>query len=573
MTASPPTDRTAEIDCEEGAQLSLGELGSSSVRRHARSLGFLVIVGGILLLLAYGLQGVLRNPFRGGMDATIYAATGFRLNDPSLYQNDPVIPSRARDFPTVFYALLPDNWESLKNVGTTYVTLGLLFGVLFGVGIYLLIHEVFGGADLAVLVALIAMLANRGLMQTPCGWGVRLITPRFAVMGLSPLLLWLYWRWRDSWRVAIVFGALGLLLLVHPRFSVYPATLLGIGLLLQERPSVLHWARVALRVSPFVPFLVVIIWLAFARLGAEAMGGGGGASVELSPYDFPAGLLRQLFFSSVDAAVPLCLGVAGWVSRQQNSGIRREEREGLLTFTLLPIAVYAATWLGVQWAPALETLHCKRFLTWAYLVPYGYGASWILDQWQQGSMGRRLLAVAGLASLLVVTSGGVRATLLDDSVVYRRMVSTVYDRFAPQDTREGHDVVLADAGQAADIDEDWQAFYKLCAWARLSTDKDAVFVIPPRNFSLFRLYSQRSLYTMARNITIGSLYASGGEVVWERYQAATAAYAKRTSEAFEKLDDLGRTDYVVVEKEKLALDLPVVYENRRYRVYAMPDSP
>jgi hypothetical protein len=100
-----------------------------------------------------------------------------------------------------------------------------------------------------------------------------------------------------------------------------------------------------------------------------------------------------------------------------------------------------------------------------------------------------------------------------------------------------------------------------------------VFVIPPRNFSLFRLYSQRSLYTMARNITIGSLYASGGDVVWERYQAAVAAYAEGISEAFEKLDDLGRTDYAVVELERLTLDLPIAYENRRYRVYHLTSPP
>ena len=75
-------------------------------------------------------------------------------------------------------------------------------------------------------------------MQTPGGWGALVITPRFIVFGLSPLLLWLYWRWRYSWRVAIVFAAFGVLLSVHPRFSVYPVTLMAIGLLLQERPSV-----------------------------------------------------------------------------------------------------------------------------------------------------------------------------------------------------------------------------------------------------------------------------------------------------------------------------------------------
>jgi hypothetical protein len=544
-----------------------------TTREHLGYVGLLILIGGSALLLLYAAQGMLTHPFRGGMDATIYAESGFRLNNPNLYEYDPIIPTRTSDFVTIFYALLPDNWESLDNVEATYVTLGVVSGLLFGVGVYLFIYEVFCRQDIAFLTALVALLVNRGLMQTPAGWGARLITPRYTVLGISPLLVWLYWRWRRGWKVTFVFASLGGLLLMHPRFSVYPATLLGIGLLFQEKPSVRYWSHVAVRVTPFIPFLLIILWLAFARLGLQGVSGNDGVSVELSPYNFPTGLLRQLFFSSIDAVVPIGLGLLGWFSRRNNHRARYDEQEAFLTFSLVPILVYAVFWLMIQWLPVFKQLNIKRFLTWAYLVPYAWGVYWLIERWQLGSLKWRLVAVVGLVALLTVTYGGIRSTLLENNVAYRQLVDWVYDRFASSELQEGHEVILADAAQADDIEEDWQSFHALCDWARVNTDVDAVFIIPPRNFSLFRLYSQRSLYTMARNVNIGSLYASEGDLVWERYEAATAAYTSGTLGAFQELSTLGRADYIVVERDKFTLSVPSVYDNRRYLVYELSSLP
>ena len=120
------------------------------VHRRLWDIGLLVLVGGSALLLLYAAQGVLAHPFNNTSDATIYAEVGFKLNDPALYVHDPVIMSQTRDFFTlVFYTLLPDAWESLDHVGTTYVTLGVLFGLIFGVGAYLLVDQVFQRRDVA----------------------------------------------------------------------------------------------------------------------------------------------------------------------------------------------------------------------------------------------------------------------------------------------------------------------------------------------------------------------------------------------------------------------------------------
>jgi hypothetical protein len=542
-----------------------------AVRSHVRCIGLFILIGGIVLIILYAGQGVLAHPFDNTSDATIYAEVGFKLNDLHLYVHDPAISSQVRDFFTVaFYTLLPDAWESLNNVGTTYTVLGLFFGLVFGVGIYLLVYEIFERHDIALLTGLVSMLVGRGLMQTPVGWGVRVITPRFIVFGLSPWLLWLYWRWRKTWKVAFVFAGYGALLFMHPRFSVYPAALLGIGLLLQERPSVRHWVRTAARAAPFVPFLAVVLCLTLNRLGTEVVSGGEGVSVELSPYDFPGGLLRQLFFSGIDAAVPVVLGVLGWRDKRRRQGIRRDEREAFRIFSLAPVALYAVLWLAVQWFPGIKLLNIKRFLSYAYVVPYAFGAYWLLGQWRRGGLSRRLVAVLAIIALVFATYSQARVVFLDDNAAYRQLVGLVYDRFAPARTREQHDVRLTEAAQAADIEDDWGSFYAVCDWARANTDVDAVFVVPPARFSLFRLYSQRSLYATARSVGIGSLYESEGNLLWEKYQAATAAYVSGTLDVFQDLVPLGRADYIVVERGKLSLSAPLVYENRRYLVYALP---
>jgi hypothetical protein len=429
------------------------------------------------------------------------------------------------------------------------------------------VREITGQKDVAFVVALISMSAGRGLMQTPVGWGDRVISPRFLVFGISPLLLWLYWRWRHSWLVPIPFAAFGILLFVHPRFSIYPVTLMLIGLALQKQPSAGRWPRTAVSVASFAPFLAVALWLAFDRLGTPLLSGklqatDTGVSIE-DPYSFAALLLRPLFSSLIDAAVPLSLAILGWHHKRKSQGISDDEKKAFVAFSLAPIPIYLGLLLGFHWVPALKRLTPPRFLTYAYLIPYAFAVYWLLDKWRRGGLVRRLVAVLALVAVFAVTYGQVRSLLLDDNATYRQLVDAIYEQFAPTAIREQRDAVLTEAARADDIDQDWDSFHALCDWARTNTDVESVFVVPPAHFSLFRLYSQRGLYASLKDVSR----------VWERYDAATAAYVSGDLADFEDLQALGLTDYVVVERDKLTLDALLVYENHRYLVYALSDSP
>jgi hypothetical protein len=72
---------------------------------------------------------------------------------------------------------------------------------------------------------------------------------------------------------------------------------------------------------------------------------------------------------------------------------------------------------------------------------------------------------------------------------------------------------------------------------------------------------------------MGTYYESAGNPIWEKYQAATAAYVSGTLDVFLDLRKVGRIDYMVVERGRFTLPTPLAYENRRYLVYALSPSP
>lgn len=543
-------------------QSSQADAETIGLRAHARAIVALFLVGGCILLALYSSKGILAHPFRNTSDATIYAQVGFALNNPDLYVNDPVISSTAQGFVSVFFALLPDAWESLENVEVTYLALSFLFALVFASGVYLLIFEITQHQTAAFLTALVSLFVSRSVMETPTGWGGLVITPRFAVFGLSPLVLWLYWRWRRTWLVAIAFAAFGVLMLIHPRFSIYPVTIATLGLLFQGRPSPRHWARIALCVVVFAPFLLVVLYLTSAQVEeggilAKIPSTSEGA-LEKDPYAFPSRILRPLAFSTVDAAVPAGLCVLGWLSMKR-TGAQEDMQEALAIFSLVPLALYAILWVAIWWLPWVKLIGIERFLTYTCLMPYAYGTYWVAERWNERGLKPRLVATVALIALLLVTYRNLSTVFLQDNPAYRQMVDLFYDHLAPENVQDHRTTVLSEAGQAGDIEDDWESFHALCDWARAETDVGDVFVVPPRGLSLFRLYSQRSLYVSAKNL--------GG--LWHRYQAATSAYTTGLPGDFVCLQTLGRVDYVVVEQEKLDLKAPLAYENRRYVVYSL----
>jgi hypothetical protein len=533
---------------------------------HMRAIFILVLLGGCVLLALYSSRGTLAHPFGSTSDATIYAEVGFAINDPTLYANDPVISSTARGFVSAFFLLLPDAWESLENVEITYLSLSFLFALVFAIGIYLLIVDITRHQVAAFLAALVSLFVSRSLMETPTGWGVRVITPRFVVFGLSPVLLWLYWRWRHTWLAVIVFAAFGVLMLIHPRFSIYPVTIATLGLLFQDRPPLRHWARIALCVAVFAPFLLAVLFLTSTRVEGGILArvpSSDENALEKDPYAFPSRVLRPLAFSIVDASVPVILCALGWLDMQKRAGGHQAAQESLVIFSLVPLALYTILWIAIWWLPWVKLIGIERFLTYACLIPYAYGTYWIAERWKERSLKPRLIATIALIALLLVTYRNLSTVFLQDNPVYRQLVDLFYDRLAPDNVQEHRTAVLSEAGQAGNIEDDWESFHALCDWARTETDVGDVFVVPPRNFSLFRLYSQRSLFVSAKNL--------GG--LWDRYQATTTAYVSGDFADFEGLQTLGRADYIVVERDEFTLSAPLVYENRRYLVYDLSPAP
>ena len=113
----------------------------------------------------------------------------------------------------------------------------------------------------------------------------------------------------------------------------------------------------------------------------------------------------------------------------------------------------------------------------------------------------------------------------------------------------------------------YQDRFDLQIWAAGNTAKDEIFLIPP-GFSGFRSFSKRSIVADQKDggvIFYSPQYAQD----WNERVKNLVGYSQFGLSEFQRLAQIYSFDYVVVTKNHPPLDLPLVYENRGFRVYKM----
>jgi hypothetical protein len=128
----------------------------------------------------------------------------------------------------------------------------------------------------------------------------------------------------------------------------------------------------------------------------------------------------------------------------------------------------------------------------------------------------------------------------------------------------------ADAGLRGGGEPDKQAFLDLCRWAQVHTDHDALFLVPPDGFASFRIYAQRALFVTFKDGAVTVFSGRLAEDWYARYREAERLYETFQPQAVIALSSRHGARYAVQETAHDAIDLPVAYENHRYRVYSVP---
>lgn len=188
----------------------------------------------------------------------------------------------------------------------------------------------------------------------------------------------------------------------------------------------------------------------------------------------------------------------------------------------------------------LTTLLFYRASTLLYIPAY-LGSLWlVLHLFRQ----RKLLPIlSGLVLLGTVLFGGLARTTLYGAIVGRSTIQTSPD------------------------------FYQLCDWA-VSTPPDSLFMIDPSgyHFFAFRVYARRAI-TMHQVLGETAISVPGNaHLYWDMVNNIQEAYGSRSTELFLRAARKYEVDYIINLRSAGPLDLPVIFQNETFTVYAVPSG-
>ncbi|MCI0645234.1 MAG: hypothetical protein L0332_01030 [Chloroflexi bacterium] len=170
-------------------------------------------------------------------DQIILASMVLKDMDPALYPHDPVLSSdHYRIYAPAVRAILVVATRITGEIEAAHRLIVPVVLFVFLTAFYVFLHAVTGHAPVSILVAILAA-PRRQILPASAFFGVfgiQSLLIRTFFLALFPLVLWLFWRWRDSNRVLWAFLALGVLANFHPT-SGYSATVMLVALLLLHR--------------------------------------------------------------------------------------------------------------------------------------------------------------------------------------------------------------------------------------------------------------------------------------------------------------------------------------------------
>jgi hypothetical protein len=427
--------------------------------------------------------GVLGPIFEGTMDEAIWLPLAMKWNDPAIFANDPVVrvlPASCRLYrvrgPCSRYGQILE-WccWSARRLLAIYVAECIGWGVSYWCRLA------------ALLIALVSLRVNVDLSGT--GWGIFLgnAMPRAFLFAATPWVLGLFIQRVQSvsqlvW-VGLVVGVVGN---IHPLSALHLYLMMAGALVLTAGPE----TRLQRLCSFSGGFAVGIIPYLFQWVQVRDV-----TPLRMEILKFRAevqsfpdwDVVIQRLLSSY---LPVCM-IAGIGWRCIGS---QEDRERAWGIVRLVLAIVIGTIIGplLAWfVPRLFAVHLLRMSGYLFLLCLVLSGFLVRDLLRRGTWA---MTVAGYAVALVLflSAGGGRVG----------EVAQWATTFVSSKTTA---VLGADVGPREGGEPDKQAFLDLCRWARLDTEREALFLVPPDRFASFRIYpNARSLTFKDGAVTVFS---------------------------------------------------------------------
>jgi uncharacterized protein DUF6798 len=480
-------------------------------------------------------------------DEALWLPLAMRANDGALFATDPFVPALERFFPRAWVTLAAAGLGVVGDPGTLALVVSTLLLVVYAVGVSVLSLVVSDNVLVAAVVGIASMRANVDL--SGIGWGIFVgnAEPRTFVFAAAPWIIAVFLvSRRTPARLAGLGLAVGLLGNLHPTSALHLGGLLA-GTAALRRPATAAVGRAAAVVAGLALGLTpyIVQWTRAyepGRLPVEIIAFRSAHEIAPTAAELAARLLGSF-------AVPLAL--AALALRVPPVDVLRGGRRADLV-RLAAVAI-AATLLGPiipLLAPRLFALAPLRLSGYLFLVALVLAGE-ILRRWLAGSTAHRLAAGA-LAIALVVTAGGGRLGEL------ARVLHS------PPQAATTMWTDVADTAGGVSRDE----FLDVCRWARASTRPSDLFLTPTGGWASFRLYAARPLFVAYKDGSMVTFVVPSRADEWyRRLVAVNALYARFDARAVAGFAREHGIRYVVQDRARPAVDLPIAYENRAYRVY------
>ena len=117
----------------------------------------------------------------------------------------------------------------------------------------------------------------------------------------------------------------------------------------------------------------------------------------------------------------------------------------------------------------------------------------------------------------------------------------------------------------------WNEFIALSDWVMEHTPKDALFLVPPSGFEVFRITAERGIVVSYKDgSTLILTQDDGGQSWQDRYTTVRDAYLANKADVINKVAGKYRAEYIIVDVTKNPLPFTPLYRNARYAAYAPP---
>lgn len=553
---------------------SAASLAASPVRRH---LLFGVLTGWAVVFVGY---------HYGTFDQIFHLPFLKQYADPTLYTRDPFFALGAQHYSFFWYPFVPLYRLGLLEVAMVVTHLAVT---------YLMFWAVWSLSETLFHSPRVSLMACASLAFPHVGFaGLSLL--EFSLLNRTfvlPFLLWamvLYLRRH----YVLAYGLLGLMYNLHVISVHFVLAMFLFDSLLQLR-------RIGLRalaggIAAFgICALPILVWKA----------GGPPVDFSLRPEWFAAMVqgpyYNMFYFWAMYPYVLLTtlsgLGTLVLFAIGRRLAPATEQDRTVTHFMGAVLIILAVEFVTAHWLPVTIVIQMQiiRVGVFATLLGYLYFANYLVRRFRSGSLGRfdggmlaATMCLSPLPFTLVILWGAQR---LITSRRWRQIIlpAGLAVVFAGSAVIARHLGIWDPGVYVFQQRTDW---YDAQVWARNNTPKGALFITPPQTQgfyeSTWRVFSERSTVALLLDLS-DIIYTPEYLGTWRsRFEdLAPGAFAQFrgdffenpaiTARAFYSLSsaDLQRiahkygAEYLVMEKPNLRA-FPVVYENGRFIIYAVP---